>query len=261
MNTETSIVEHTPQTAVPVKQIGDDLLLTADTSHDLQVCQAALIHWCEKKIATEQANYEEIESAYLEAKKNKWASKTLHRHTALAAKRVTFYKKVLEALRNGYAIVPNFPVQLFAIRTTKERPLPKTYVRTNQWGGPRHAQFSDVLPSGVGGYQNPFPVVLQQTKQLPDGKGGTKTEWTTWAHEWADLEFPINMARLEVMQASQRAMALKVFDEIGVLPDPSRPKGDPVIIGRIVDPRDLKSWQNRRAISFMISWHLDTRTL
>jgi hypothetical protein len=70
------------------------------------------------------------------------------------------------------------------------------------------------------------------------------------------VEFPIAAAQAEVMTATQEAMALKVFDAIGICP-PQR-KGDPLIIGQIMMPGTRWS---RKTVSFLIAWHLDLRTL
>ncbi|NIN69677.1 MAG: hypothetical protein GTO63_34330 [Anaerolineae bacterium] len=78
------------------------------------------------------------------------------------------------------------------------------------------------------------------------------------------------------MKATSRAMALKIFDEIGVLPSET-PKGraqtrdrrqlvrsgsmrgDPILVGRLLDPRGTK--RNPKVMNFIIGWRLDTSTL
>lgn len=66
------------------------------------------------------------------------------------------------------------------------------------------------------------------------------------------------MAKPHIMCAVERAMALKIFDDIGILPDPSPKKKDPIIVGRIYDN---PTTYHRVPLTFMISWHLDTRAL
>jgi len=65
------------------------------------------------------------------------------------------------------------------------------------------------------------------------------------------------MAKPRIMEATSRAMALKIFDDFGILP--AQRKGDPMIIARIIDPRS-RSYSDKH-VSFLITWHLDTRTL
>lgn len=84
----------------------------------------------------------------------------------------------------------------------------------------------------------------------------------TYPAEWREVDFPITMAKPEIMQATTRAMALKIFDQFGILPAEAnrtgpRPKGDPLVVAQIIDPRPTSD----RRVTFMIAWHLDTRVL
>lgn len=67
------------------------------------------------------------------------------------------------------------------------------------------------------------------------------------------------MAKPQIMEATGQAMAAKIFDELGILPDP-KPKKDPMIIGTIIDPRGVYG-RERRRVSFIIAWHLNVRDL
>ena len=166
-----------------------------------------------------------------------------------------FYKRMLIALEKGYQIVPSFPVTAFAIRTDRKKPLK---MWTTDWRR-RHTQESKSLPEGEGEYKNPFPIVYSETvvKETP-----TSPEMrAAWAEHWQDLEFPISMSKPKIMEATTRAMALNIFDEIGILPGfaPAESKGDPMIIARMKVPNWVGA--NQRWVSFIIAWHLDTRTL
>ena len=68
-----------------------------------------------------------------------------------------------------------------------------------------------------------------------------------------DVVFPVRFARPELLEVTSEAMALKVFDEIGVLP---RRRGrDPVIVGRIIEPK------TKSRVSFLIGWYVNTAEL
>jgi hypothetical protein len=62
------------------------------------------------------------------------------------------------------------------------------------------------------------------------------------------------------MQRTAQAMALKVFDEIGVATDTVRgrsgTRGDPVLIGRILNPNP-----NKPALSVFLGWYFDPSVL
>jgi hypothetical protein len=59
------------------------------------------------------------------------------------------------------------------------------------------------------------------------------------------------------MSATAEAIALKIFDEIGSLPKRRR-KGDPIVVGRICGGFGDA---DRKVITFLIAWYVDTREL
>src|SRR5580693_1881901 len=107
---------------------GDELEVTACAPEEFGAANSALIGWCEKKISVLQKDEQELRDAYVEAVKHKWKSSTLKRHAELAGKRVEFYGKLKSALEHGFIIVPNFPVEVFAVRTNRDKPNPKTHI-------------------------------------------------------------------------------------------------------------------------------------
>jgi len=226
----------------------DDLALTATHPQDMIVAQNQLIQWCDKKIMVESADCEELRQSYERARKMKWKHAPLYALWQKSAKKIEYYQKVKGALEQGFYIVPNFPIQMFAIRK-RGKGRPKGH-SNSYWGD--HEQKHDQLPVGEGEYQNPFPIVERDRQQLSDGKVLNES----YPVEWDTLEFPITMAKPEIMDVTQLAMKLKIFDRIGVMPA-VRKKEDPVIIGQIVN----KTGNNEKVISFMIAWHLNTNVL
>ena len=253
MNSETQVIE-APSSSSLIVQKGDELEVTAHNSTEMGKAQDALIKWCDHKIAALKVEFEELNEAYHQAHKNKWKSGTLKKHALLADKRVTFYGKFKAALEAGFVVVPNFPVEMFAIRTEKGHPT--RYVAPNHWNT-THRQRPDGLGIGEGEYKNPFPVVRGcEARRDAQGKEIERAYW--WADDWKELEFPLSMAKPTIMEATTRAMALKIFDDFAILPESSRNK-DPMIIARIRDPRSTK--YKERVISFIVAWHLNTRVL
>lgn len=256
MSTELSVAEKPGvMTVIPTTT---DMLLSAETPEEMSTCQSALILWCDTRIKELEHEYKEMDEAYKHAVAHKWKASPLKRQRDLIAKRVTFYTKMRGALQNGYIMVPNFPVQMFAIRTNEDAPL--KMVSTSTWSGkPSLEQPAKALPAGEGSYENPFPEVWQRSYNHDDGKGNKTTKYESWAAGWKDLEFPLTMAKPKIMSAVDRAMALRLFDEFGILPGVRVVKGDPIIVGRIIDPRSTK--YSKRVLTFIIAWHVDTRQL
>jgi hypothetical protein len=238
-----------------------DIEVIAETPQEMQESNRALIAWCDSKIKALRVDHIELDASYKAAVEHKWKSSTLKRHADLAKKRIEFYRKIKTALEHGYYIVPTFPVRVFAVRTDKDKPL--ALVSTSSWNNPPDKeQKPRPLPEGDGDYQNPFPEVWQTdlTDELPPEKKAKGDHlYQFYAKSFRELDFPLNMARPRIMEATNRAMALKLFDDFGVLPSPYR-KADPMIIARIKDPRP-RGYGEGRSVSFVIAWSLNTNTL
>lgn len=236
---------------------GDELSVSAATPNEMARSQEALIEWAKRKVALAKDESRELHDAYAHAIRLKYRADVLKRHAAIADKREAFYAKMLAALEHGYIIVPTFPVDVFAVRTTKASPR-GVYVSTYDYGvNPNLSsleQKSGSLPEGTGEYQNPFPAVWRNTV-----KEGEKAQRQYHATGWKEMEFPLNMSKPNIMEATDRAMMLKIFDDFGVLPNATK-RVDPIIVGRILAPKKY-TYENERFVSFIIAWHLDTSTL
>lgn len=250
MNTKLTPV---PARSPVVSKEGGNIAVTALLPEEMMQCQSALIQWAERKIAELESDATELRSAVEHARAHKWKMSTLQGQLARTEKRVVFYGKLLIALQHGYVIVPNFPVQLFAIRTAKKGP--KYAISESKWNTD-FKQSSQALPIGEGKYQNPFPLHDSTTWLEPTAANPKATRTQYYPTEWDELDFPVSMAKPQIMEAATRAMALGVFDQLGILP--AARKEDPIIVAQIKDPRD--KWGNK-VVTFMIAWHLDTRIL
>lgn len=263
---ESSVTVADPPTPLGTMQLTPpppkNIEVTATNADEMALCQNALIEWCKVKVAETKAHHHELNAAYLHAKKSKWKHDTLKRHTDIAFKRLSFYERILVALEHGYQIVPSFPITAFAIRTDRTRPLK---LATFYWRQ-SHEQKPEGLPEGEGDYKNPFPTVYERIIERATATTAEKKEYYCSDH-WKELEFPVSMAKPKIMEAATRAMALKIFDDLGVLPgyspkDNTRPpKGDPMIIARIQDPASRHKWATPVYVSFIVAWHLNTATL
>lgn len=221
----------------------ENIQLTALLPEQMKTAQSQLIDWCANKCAYLQAEVKELEDAVFHASTMKWATKPIKHQASKVRKRITFFEKVKAALEAGYVIVPNFPVQMFSIRTDKQSPL--KMFSSSKWGSKE--QSAKELPQGEGEYQNPFPVVTIDSWK--DDKGNYHHQ--SYAEDWAEMEFPITMIKPEIIEATNKAMALNLFDQFGIMP--ATRNEDPVIIAQIIN--------GRKRVSFMIAWHLNTNVL
>lgn len=225
----------------------NDLELTATLPHEMVNAQQQLITWCDSKIILLKKESQELLEATEHAKKNKWKFTTIQGQYFRSLKQLQYYEKVKAALMEGYYIVPNFPIQMFAIRTKYKSP--KKGITT--WYADNHEQLAQELQINEGTYKNPFP--LQKQRKIKDNEGKDITKY--WADDWDRFEFPITMAKPSIMEATSRAMALKIFDRIGIMPEGK--KDDPVIIGQIL----RRNSYTTKIVSFMICWHLNTNVI
>lgn len=251
--TESAVAVCPPQALVATSFVPtQDIQVTAENADEMAQCQSALIRWTKAKLSQMELEHTELDGAWKHAVKNKWKNDVLKRHAAIALKRVEFYSKMLTALEHGYQIVPNFPVTAFAIRTSRKHPL---RMLTTYWNA-SHEQKASGLPEGEGNYKNPFPNVFERV--FAEAVPGKSSVNHYWVEEWSEMEFPISMSKTRIMEATTRAMALKIFDDLGILP--GAPKQDPMIVARLLIPKGYaittQSW-----LSFIVAWHLDTRVL
>lgn len=231
--------------------------LVATDDAQLRTAHAQMIGWARVQVASVEAEKLAEEEALAVAKERKWSTAAFSRRIATMDKRIIFYRKIEAALLAGYVIVPNFEMTVFAIRTKARSPRGGEISST--WRGTDFVQNAQRLPEGEGEYRNPRPQVWQREEQRekPDGKKeAVKVFWP--ADEFKDIEFPIALAKPALMTETAKAMARKVFDEVGVAVDRSNwsRRGDPIVLGRIVNPRKGAS-----SLTFFIGWYFDPTNL
>lgn len=245
------------------------LVAFARTPDEMVAAQAGLVAWANGKIERERADAKELEDNYHLAVERKWKHSTIKRHWQRAVVRLTFWEKVRDAMAAGYCLVPDLPVDVFAVRTTRTRPSGgATYEEGRSWA---HApspspETPEGDPAGEGRYVAPHPQ-----EQAQEGKGrdanGIETIWQKRTPTgFADVDFPFVLAKTQVLDATAQAMALRVFDDLGVLPGAEHHGGarpnvlpDPLVIGRVVLPRCYG--QPERRLCFVVAWFIDVRDL
>ncbi len=262
-----SVAVATVPEVIPAKitEAVGEISVSAGTPSQMLSAQMNLIGWCRAKIRSLGTDQEDLAEAVAHAKKHKWKSAPLERQLRICEKRIEYYRKILAALEQGYFIVPNFECTVFAVRTDHKKPMA---VINSDWSLRRQTADGTQPPIaiGEGEYKNAVPV-LQKRHMKGRNSQGQEVEYENWwADSWDEFEFPLVMAKPELMNATTRAMALKIFDDIGITPkdgnDQSystvRMKGDPMILGRIFGP---KLGYSQKHVSFVIGWHLSSADL
>jgi hypothetical protein len=234
--------------------------LVACNPQQMSGATAQLTLFLSGKIASITAEMDELDKARTHAAKNRWNPKAFDKPINSSGKRLQYYHKLLKAVEAGFTIVPNFPIDIFAIRTRQSSPSKENVGYSNAWPS-APVMKSPGIPEGQGWYVSPNP----STRTAVRGDNNNR-ELVVYADQWQDVEFPVIAAIPKVMDTTAQAMALNLFDEIGISPaqggwgmkakptvELPPPKGDPLIIGRIK--------HGGKVVSFLIAWHLDLRTL
>jgi len=204
-------------------------------------------------------------------KDGKWNPHALKRALENARKRYDFYEKALLILEAGYMLFPTGSCDLFAVRTKRRTPDAQLVKSEYAWGDNRTTRQAkaQALRAGEGRYVSTDLLIYQRQEAIEVEKNGEKVKVDGFRfrnEDFQDIEFPLEIAKPELMQITSQAMALKFFDEIGVLrirsDDAAAPrKADPVILGRIIYPIKQGWASERRRLTFYIGWYIDTATL
>lgn len=119
-----------------------------------------------------------------------------------------------------------------------------------------HTQSGRALPAGQGQYVSDSPLVAVEREVLADKEGKQQIKKWSYPIEFQAVDFPFATAKPAVPTATAEAMAKKIFDRVGVMPD--RPNTDPIVCGQIVKP-GAPTYQT--PLTFFIAWWLDTDTI
>jgi hypothetical protein len=227
-----------------------DFIVYARTPRQMATAQRRLIDWGKEKLANIDAaigiandNLFEAEEAKLRTAGWKSQLRTLKRKRC-------YYSKIYEALKMGYAIVPDFPINVIAVRT--KRTSPKVGDASHLYSRAIGNERPQELDVGVGEYVNPV-LSIYTTKENRDGK---EIEVYKAKEYFRELDLPLRFVRPQVLRRLGRTMQRKVFDSIGVLPNTQR-NVDPMVIGTV----EMKEGYRRRQVSFLIQWWVPTESL
>lgn len=226
-----------------------DQQLVALSASEMAPVQTALTAWCDRKCAALDHERQDIETNLELATEHGWKHASVASALSRVGRRIQYYQKMKTAIEAGYVIVPNFPVDLFAVRVNRAKQPEK--VHDSRWSNFRATP--QQLPTGEGRYVDDRVTYRDEstTEALPDGKTKTHQRYG----EYDEVDFPVAMVKPAVMEATARAMALKVFDQMGIVHN-AAPGRDPIVVGQLLDPRG-----NGRVTTFFVAWWLDTAAL
>jgi len=251
--------------ALPPLPILDNVTALMRQPEDAPKYQEVLKAWADEQISRLIAERDMAQENLDKAHKMKVSTAGWKRQVRLWDGRVTYYKKILSAINQGYFIMPDLPnvIDIFAVRTDQKN---TNQVADSTW---QHSvRLDDVksktLPEGEGRYVHPQPDTEsfseQETYEDRNGEEQTRTRYfmaATGIDECVD--FPIKAVRPQVLDEVGKALARKMFDELGVITPHrgSARRGDPIVVGRILRREGRQDF----GCSFIVHWWVDTRDL
>lgn len=253
--------------------------LTALNPAEMQAAQGDMRAYLEQKLTAIERDIIEANAALNEARKYGWATGALTSARNRLVDDETYYNKVLVAVEAGHTIIPEFPIEVFAVRRGEPDKRESFTFSRNVGAGETwlaNPVSADCAPAGAGEYRNPEPETTRDTHWNATSKQVDATTVTKTGRPVGPVSFPSTTARAPIMRATAEAMANKTFDQIGVClpvqkaakgrvirPQPRRRQmnaavGDPLVIGQVLRKNE---GGRQRCVSFIIAWYLDLNEL
>lgn len=236
------------------KPIEREHVVLARTPEELSAAHVQMMTWADNRIADARAELRDLRANLIHAEENSWDPRAWKRHIKRVDQRIVYYSKIRSALNEGFCIVPNFPIDVFAVKTKRKKPNP-AIVTSRYVHGLRMSNInSDQSPQGEGEYRDPATLneTWEETGKDKDGKD--ETIHCRQAVDLAPPEFPFTLVKPEILENVSFAKTVKIFDELGVMPDRRRRSGgDPMIVGRI---KMHNSW-NSKQMTFLLAWWMN----
>lgn len=233
----------------------NDMVVIASNPQELAQSQTTLIATMNAKITHSEKELDDacdlVHAANVAAIDDTAAKKLVKKEEH----RLLYLRKVRDALAAGYVMLPNFQGDTIAIRVKRDRPEQKGQYQVG-YTPSATMEAPDAIPGGEGKYVGPFPETSHYTRES-DGK---RTHSMTIEGFDDQLALPVEFMKPLVVQRTGAAMKLKIFDEIVIVKGSKR--GDPLVIGRIINAYGGRKWHTRTAeLSFLIAWFVDTATI
>lgn len=235
-----------------------DFTVVATNPAEMERGQKSLILWAARKIEAEKELLREAQEQFDIAKRSKWSTGGWARRVQLSEGKIEYYRKIKMALEAGYYIVPPFPISVFAIRTEEGRPTTRTGWQDRDFASRQGIQ-AKALVAGVGRYVSDRVMTKPFRKMVKNILDKWEENTYHAPNAFRDVEFPFKLAKSAVMSETAKAMALKVFDQIGIMgqePEKAAAIPDPIVCGQI-----MPWFHKRKPITFFIAWWLDTKTI
>jgi len=237
--------------------------LVALTPQDVAGAQSELASWCKGKILELSLDLRDARQNMRQAKAMLWRWQGWQRVITKTQRRMIYYAKIRAAVNAGYLVIPNLPCETIAVRVGSMAPRP---AEAQYPTSINEAKPDLSLPPGRGHYVDETLPHTDLSWNEPDGKGGTKLVRHVRVDSYDEtIDFPATLIKPVILGATQRAMALRIFDRIGVsfggtnTMSSRRRRSDPIVVGQILN--GAEKYPEEKMVTFFVAWWLDTRSL
>ena len=218
-------------------------LLIGQTPAEMQQAQQSMLAWARQRQRTAEYRVKALTKNIDAAKAAGLKVRPMQAQRRREVKRLYAYEKIADAINAGYYLVPNFPIDLFAVR--KGAAKPKTGRTTRYQDAGEFSQQPDQLRLGEGRYVNVLPFITSITDHSGDEP---KKMWYPISFD-EQISPPAAIVSAGLLPQLVKAMKRKVFDAIGMV-GPIRQR-DPMLVGQIIIHNNGYS---RREMTFLIAW-------
>ncbi len=246
----------------PTPEPPSNTVVIAKSAGEMEIAQRQLVTWVDRKLEAERALADEAATNLEMARVSGWKLAPFKKALARAQGRVTYYVKMKAALDAGYVIMPDIPCGVFAVRTTADGPNRREHESRYHTTRLPEATASEA-PAGEGRYVDPSITYTHWTdSEKREGSSDLVKHHARAVEDFDAPDFPLQLVKPQILDETSKAMALRIFDEIGILPEVPTSKKmlrgyDPIVLGRIVRTEGTM----RHTCAFLITWWLDTAAL
>lgn len=232
-----------------VLALPESRVLAALSAGEMPAVQKQLGDWLTRKMAALTTDISMFEENIRIAEQGNMKTGAWKSVLARTRRLFNYYEKLKIAVREGYVIIPDLQATTIAVRVDKAKP---GGAETNSLWRAQTALPQAHLPAGAGRYVDDENHVDHWTVTKKNHAGNDYQADRYAATDFdEEIDFPMLVVKPIVLEATQKAMALSVFDRIGVV---GARRKDPLVIGEILGPNGKKQ-------VFFIAWWLDPETL
>ncbi len=242
----TTTLAEVPEQALELPR---EAVLVATHPKELEAHHKSLLDTVTQRLEVLTQELEEHKQTLAKFQKSRWNTRSWKRVIANVDIQVDYYTKLKAALEAGYYVIPDFPVEVFAVRTSKAKPRKKR----NNYQSQASTTEMEVLPAGEGKNVAGNSIVDSEQQPYVDYNGDKRKRTMYFPVEFMKVDIaagvPMALVKPRIIDATAKALDMKIFDELGVMLPQAAQKGDPLIIGKIYDPT-----RNGHCVSFIVAW-------